>query len=134
MECRAVDRLIEHANGPILRDLVNLAAAVSKGSAASGTELLLKVLLRTLIIGEQLHEPYEMNFDWRAIPGEEILSFSAGVASAANPAWLLVNLAANALCDGVIDVERTLCAFELLTAAPDGAREGYARWRQQVSR
>jgi hypothetical protein len=133
LECRAVDRLIEHANGPILRDLVNLAAAVSKASAASGTVLLLKVLRRNLLIGEQLHEPYEMAFDWRAIPAEEILSFSAGVASATNPPWLLVSLAASALRDGAIDIERTRSAFESLTAAHASAREAYARWRQRVS-
>jgi hypothetical protein len=133
LETRVVDRLVERANDQVLREIAHLATAVSQVSAASATELLMKVLHRALAVNAPLPEPYQMRYAWGSLPAQTILNLADDVASKADPSWLLIKLAGDALCEAGIDAARTRNAFERLVNAHEGARDAYSRWRLSIS-
>jgi hypothetical protein len=90
-------------------------------------------MTRALAVGIEIHEPYEMQYDWLTLENEQILGFARLVTATMLPGWVAVRIAGEALSAGSISVPVARAAFEQLANAHESAREAFSRWRQWVS-
>ncbi len=129
-----IDELVAHADEPTARELAHVASSLSKSDPPNATLLLLRVVRRTLVIGAQLFQPYEMEYDWSDVQTEDLLaaasSATAGIAGPVEVEIVATGLASRTGGDETAAIKR---AFDGLSAQYDVAREQFTRWRRHTA-
>jgi hypothetical protein len=135
VEAAVVDALLEQSDEATVRELVHVATSQSHTDASAATALMLRIVARAMALAVELWAPYEMVYDWSAVPLEQLESLVARSVAGEAVGWVEVEVIAQGLASrtNAAEIAAVRSAFEPLCARYEAALEHFTQWRRSMA-